>query len=403
MRSQIQTLWRYLFGFTITFLLVIPSAVVLAANAISEPPTLKCSGLKSITRTTYHDVTTTKHQTLTVTSIKITSVPVTKTVSVPSLKSVTVNHYHTITKSIIVPTTIRKVSTSTYTAKYTTTTTITTTRYKEVPSFNTVTLESLKTIDLTKIVEDQLTVTKSVTISTTVAKVSVVTDVISSTVTSTVIKVKPTTRTVTTTTTSVVLTTTVTDSVTLSASTVTATVLPSCQPVCAQLVANPSFESQPDVWATNFLPGMQYAVIPSLQVPGGAHSGDYAAVFKSFAVISVPGIGGFISQYKTKAAGIFQTISLTEDCNGGLFTFQAFVKTLSNSCYFNVSDGDGGSPFSGTLINPGTKWVDITATVRLVGDVTLELEAICDNDDPVWLDDITLTMQYRPFFPDNTP
>ncbi|KAK9326652.1 hypothetical protein V1520DRAFT_366088 [Lipomyces starkeyi] len=397
MRNQIHIIWGYLFVFVIFFLLVFPSAVVQAANAISEP--LKCSGLKSITKTTYRDATTTKHQTFTVTSVKITSLSITKTVSAPSLKSVTVNHYHTITKSIIVPTTIREISTSTYTAKYTSTTITTGTRYKDVPTLKTVTLESLKTIDYTKIVEDQMTVTKSVTVTTTVAKVSVVTHVVSSTVTSPVIKVSPTTRMVTTTTTAVVNTVTVTDSVTLSASTVTATIVPSCQPVCAQLVANPSFESQPDVWATEFLPGMQYAVIPGVQVPGGAHSGGYAAVFESFGTIFVPGIGEF-GQYKNKAAGIFQKFSLTQDCDGGLFTFQAFVKTLSNSCYFNVSDGDGGSPFGSTLISPGAQWIQITATVRLVGDVTLELEAICDNDDPVWLDDITLTMQNRPFFPE---
>ncbi|KAK9489834.1 hypothetical protein V1508DRAFT_392847 [Lipomyces doorenjongii] len=392
-------MWRHLFIFVISVLVVFPSTIVRAGNIKAEPPTLKCSGLETVTKTAYRDVTTTKEQTRTVTSIKITSVPVTKTVSVPSFKSVTVDHYHTITKSIIVPTTIRKISTSTYTAKYTTTTTTTATRIKEFPSFQTVNLVSLKTIDHTETIEDRKTVTKSVTVSTTLVKVSVVTDVVSSTLTSTVIQVSPTTRTVTFTTTSFLHTATVTDSVTLSASTVTATVVPSCRPICAQLVANPSFESLVPLqnWGPVIpVPALRkrepapvynyFSVESTFDIPGGAHSGDNALV----------------SNFVTNPLwiGMTQSIVVNRNCYGR-YKFQAFAKSSTDSCIFVLSVRTALLPheISTSSITFGGLWGEISSFLEVDGNFDLIVSVSCTSWSQVWLDDVTVTMADKIILP----
>ncbi|KAK9312013.1 hypothetical protein V1524DRAFT_279505 [Lipomyces starkeyi] len=316
----------------------------------------------------------------------------TTTISVLSLKSVTVDHYRTITKSIIVPTTIREISTSTHFAKYTTTATTTATRIKEIPSFKTVTLESLKTIDHTKTIENQKTVTKSVTVTTTSEKVSVVTRVVFSTVSPTVIKVSPTTRTVTSTTTSFLNTVTVTDSVTPTPRTVTATIVPSCRPVCAQLVANPSFESLVPMqhWSPVLplqalrkrepAPAYNYfSVVSNSDIPGGAHSGDNAAV----------------SNFVTDPLwiGMTQSIVVNRNCYGR-YKFQAFVKSSTDSCTLVLSVRTFLLPhdISTFPIPFGGLWGEISSFLGVDGNFDLIVSVSCTTWSQVWLDDLTVTM-----------
>ncbi|KAK9342266.1 hypothetical protein V1522DRAFT_438951 [Lipomyces starkeyi] len=284
----------------------------------------------------------------------------TTTISVLSLKSVTVDHYRTITKSIIVPTTIREISTSTHFAKYTTTATTTATRIKEIPSFKTVTLESLKTIDHIKTIENQKTVTKSVTVTTTSEKVSVVTRVVFSTVSPTVIKVSPTTRTVTSTTTSFLNTVTVTDSVTPTPRTVTATIVPSCRPVCAQLVANPSFES--------LVPMQHWSPVLPLQA---LRKREPAPAYNYFSV----------------------SIVVNRNCYGR-YKFQAFVKSSTDSCTLVLSVRTFLLPhdISTFPIPFGGLWGEISSFLGVDGNFDLIVSVSCTTWSQVWLDDLTVTM-----------
>ncbi|KAK9312012.1 hypothetical protein V1524DRAFT_440632 [Lipomyces starkeyi] len=57
MRNKRQILWRHLFVFMISVLVVFPSTIVQAGNVKAELPVLTCSGLKTITKTAFREVT----------------------------------------------------------------------------------------------------------------------------------------------------------------------------------------------------------------------------------------------------------------------------------------------------------------------------------------------------------
>ena len=77
------------------------------------------------------------------------------------------------------------------------------------------------------------------------------------------------------------------------------------------------------------------------------------------------------------------------------YLFQAFVKTVANTCDVLAYDNQTGASFIVTVLNPGgadPAWVKMSAIITPGGGVfDLVLETACDTMDPVWIDDITVT------------
>jgi hypothetical protein len=170
----------------------------------------------------------------------------------------------------------------------------------------------------------------------------------------------------------------------VSTATTTVTVSATAQPTCPQLVLNPGFEAGDltDWVYTGDNPGVTLIVVASSSIPGGAHSGSYAAEFYQNGVF-LPGT----------PTDFYQTINVPQLCSTTQqYAFQAFVKTMANTCYVNAYDNFSGTPFIDIMLGPGTAWVEMSAIIQPgAGSFQLTLETTCNTMDPVWIDDITLT------------
>jgi hypothetical protein len=127
-------------------------------------------------------------------------------------------------------------------------------------------------------------------------------------------------------------------------------------------------------------------VVPSTTIPGGAHSGSYAAEFYSNP--EGPFLPGTPSDF-------YQTINVPQLCGPGQqYTFQAFVKTVGNTCYVNAYDSSTGVPIVDFLLGPSPNptWMEFSAVITPGAlSFDLVLETACDTMDPVWIDDVTIT------------
>jgi hypothetical protein len=177
--------------------------------------------------------------------------------------------------------------------------------------------------------------------------------------------------------------------VSTATTTVTVTATATAQPTCPQLVYNPGFETGSFTgWINdNDNPGVTGIVVASSSIPGGAHSGSYAGEWYSNP--NGPFLPGTPSDF-------YQMITIPQLCGTAQqYAFQAFVKTVGNTCYVNAFDNNSGMPLINILLSPGgtaPAWVEMSAIITPgSGPFNLVLEAACNTMDPVWIDDITIT------------